>query len=182
MKRLIIPLTKSPHPQGRIGIRRRQDWYRALVKAVKLSVKLDAGILLLTNNKVANAEPETHYYSEALEEFECERCTYWEELAGKRYIVVRECQETISQVERSIEIAKEHCLGPVFVSTFMHYLRVRWLARAWKADHYSAFGIPRPREALSDLILIFLFPIVDGLGWRRHFQERIQARREQGKL
>ncbi len=178
---IIIPVTKGPHPQGRIGPLEWQDWYLQLVRTVSLSCEMSAGILVISDVHIDGAEHEAYYYCDVLYQLGCSPCSDFTKLEAGQYIDLRECQETIGQMERVKEICHEYGFNPIFVSTWFHYFRVRWLTRGMKATHYVSFGLPRLLEAITDMILTFAFPVIDLAGKRRWFQEKIVGRRESGK-
>lgn len=176
-KTLIVPLSKSPHPQGRIGPIMLQDWFQGLRRAVLIARLLPkTEILVLSNLKVSGQPHEADVYTEALTK-----------LGAINIRVIRECYETIEQINRSFELAVEEKKDLMFISTFLHYLRVQWLI--WRhpknmrvsVKHCAVFGIPRPREALTDIILAFLFPFIDLFGVRRWFLKVVNQRRLSGK-
>jgi len=173
---LMIPLTKSPHSQGRIGPVRLQDWYRGLKRAVSITKRIPSEILVLSNVKVTNQPHEADLYSEALVQ-----------MGVVSFRVIRECYETIEQINYSIDLAIQERRNLIFVSTFLHYPRVQWLIlthpdiKLVKVKHYGALGVPRPREAFTDIVLTILFPLIDLLGGRRWFLRAVNRRRSSGK-
>lgn len=94
----------------------------------------------------------------------------------------RETNDTLGQVEKSLELANQMDAQLAFVSTWMHYPRVRYLARRSKAKHYGAFGIPQPAFALIDPFCLIIQPLIDQLGLSKFFQKIIVSRREKGKI
>jgi hypothetical protein len=172
MGRLIVPLTKSPH-SGRIGPKEKQEWYQGLVLAQKLYEQGDL-ILVISDVQVAGEEHEANIYKNALESL------------GVSWInthIVRQCQETTGQIEEASNIAFRRDLELVFISTWTHYLRVRWIC-FWdkvRAKHVIAWGRPRPKEAVTDFILTFFFPILDICRQRRRFLKWVETRRKSGK-
>lgn len=168
---LIVPITKSPHIKGRIGPVELQDWYQGINKAVLLFSRLpNSKILVISNVHISGEEHEADIYQRVLNEKSVE---------DKDLIIRKECFETIAQIDAIKKIAEEQNYKLVFVSTFLHFPRVWWLARGMNVAHYIAFGIPRPREALTDIVLTFLFPIIDIFGGRIWFQEKVIARRKE---
>ena len=139
----IIPVTKSPHKGGRVGSVYLQDWYQGVKKAVGLLKKIpNSKILIVSDVHIDGEEHEADIYVRALRGLG---------VRGEDMIVVKDCYETIGQIDIIKRMAKEHKARLIFVSTFMHYPRVRWLTTGMKAKHYVAFGIPRPREAVTDV-------------------------------
>ncbi len=169
---LILPLTKSPHQTGRIGPREKQDWHRGLVKAKDLQEKTGGKILVISNVHIAGERHEADLYDMALRELD---------VSDENIMIVRKAQETIEQIEIAQRISDDLEKDLIIISTFLHYLRVRWLCLGQKFDHCIAFGIPRPKEAVTDIILIFIFPFLDLVGLRNWFLEKITKRRVSGK-
>ena len=168
---LIFPLTKSPH-SGRIGSKEGQDWYRGLVIARNMQRDIGGRILVLSNVQIAGEEHEADLYAEALKELG---------VKDEYIVVVKEAQETVEQIKIAKEIADRADEKLIVISAFLHYPRVRYLCRGLGVAHRIVFGIPRPREAVTDIILTFLFPVIDLLGLREKFLEKVQNRRIGGK-
>lgn len=171
---IIVPITKSPHTKGRIGPRELQDWYRGLAKTVFLQRKfLESKILIISNVHIEGEEHEADIYNKALQDLGIKR---------EDIIVIKDCYETIGQIDTLKKINREGSYKLVLVSTWLHFGRVWWLARGMHVTHFIAFGIPRPRESLTDIFLTFLFPIVDILGKREWFRQKVITRRKEGKF
>lgn len=169
---LILPLTKGPH-SGRIGDEKLQDWWRGLVKAKNLMEKFPSSkILVLSAVHIAGEKAEAKIYLETLHRMG---------VGDDKIMFLEKAQETMEQVEIAKKIAAWEKMELLVVSTFLHYPRVRWLFRGFRVRHYGVFGIPHPREAITDIILIVLFPIIDLLGKREWFRTKIVGRRESGK-
>lgn len=181
-KTIVIPVAKSPHSKGRIGPEKWQDWFQGVKRAVSIAKRLGTGteVLILSNAQYSGQQHEVDLYYEA-----------FVGLGGRTGInirVLREGYETIEQINRSFELAVTERKELVFISTFFHYLRVQWLI--WrcktakvKVKHYVVlFGIPRPREILTDIALTILFPLIDIFGGRRFFLKAVNRRRIKGKL
>ncbi len=186
MKDIIIPFSKSPHPSWRVGPEYKQDWYQSLIKTVHLSHQLDAGILVLSSFQAKNSDSEADIYARVLTELGCTEVDDYSKLGANKFLVVRECNETIGQVKyvRDVVMNKWH-MCPIFISTFTHYLRVQWLL--WRIldqskdfGHKIAWGRPRPFEFWTDLVLTFWFPIIDLCGGSNLFQSFAQKKRAKG--
>lgn len=133
-------------------------------------------IYIISNVHVAGEEPEADMYVEALKKLRVFR------VDEKDIIVIREAQETVGQLKKAWAIAQEKKLELVIVSTFLHFPRVYWicLKDGIKAQHYIALGMPRPGEALRDIALWFIFPIIDLTGQRERFLKYVEERRLRG--
>jgi len=179
---LIVPVTKGPHPTGRIGPQHLQDWWRGLVIARRLlnlaRKEREVMIYIVSDVQVAGEDHEVDLYIEAL--------LSMGDYKTMELSCVRKCQETICQINHVLEYAERNNAEVIFVSTWLHYPRVRWLT--WRANasmnvkcwHKVVFGIPRPKEALTDFVLIFLFPVIDLMGKREWFLRKIERRRLSG--
>lgn len=172
MAQLILPLTKGP--QDRVGPRTRQDWYCGLIKAHELlQADPSAKILVISNVHVAGRPHEATVYAEALQEFG---------VSNGDVVVIRQAQETIEQLHLAAGIAQKLKKELVIISTWLHYPRVRWIC--WwdgiAATHHAAFGIPRPGEAIRDVALWVIFPLVDLFGKRELFLKKVEERRLKG--
>lgn len=173
-KYFIVPITKSPHKRGRLGPVQLQDWYQGVKKAVTLFRRTpNSTVLVISNVHIQEEEHEADIYKKTLSKFN---------IHDENLLVVKDCYETIGQIDMIKKIAKEQSYKLIFISTFLHFPRVWWLARGMNVKHCVAFGLPRPREAITDIILSFLFPIIDVLGGRVWFQEKVVGRREEGKF
>jgi vancomycin permeability regulator SanA len=168
----ILPLTKSPHARGRFGARKLQDYYRGLEIAVKeLKANPEAKILVLSAFQQKGDLPEREIYKNCLLELK---------VPEERILVDVSGYETIGQIERMRKLVDEGS-SVVIVSTFMHYPRVRWLCRSLpRVSHRIAWGIPRPSELVTDIILNVAFPILDVCGLRTWFVHKVTARRQGG--
>ncbi len=165
---------KSPNPVGRIGPLRWQDWYRACEAAVLIQRWAGSAqcALLVVSGFEEPGFFERDFQREALGK-----------LGGQNTIVIPEGFETIGQIEAALNRVRENNAQLVVVSSLSHFPRVWWLTRNEKnVSHRVIFGIPRPQELMTDLILDVVFPIVDVLGWRQWFLEKTAVRRENGKL
>lgn len=170
----ILPLTKSPHPQGRIGSQKNQDWYRALVKTRVLFFKFSpAKILIISDVLLPGNIHEADIYIKTLKSLG---------FTDNDIVLMKEAHETIGQIETAKKFAQEKNDELIVVSTFLHSLRAKYLFRGYKLiKHFSVFGIPRPREIFTDIILTFGLPLLDFLGLRNWFKRKINQRRSGGK-
>lgn len=171
---VIYPVSKSPYPTGRVGAVEKQDWYRGLVKARELSQRLpNSRILIVSATRILGEKSDVWMYLAGLQSLN---------VAGDQKVVLDLGHETVGQIEAAVAYASQVGGKLVVVSTFLHYPRVRWICRGITAEHHIVFGIPRPREVLTDLALMVLFPVIDILGGRDWFVRKVRARRERGRL
>jgi hypothetical protein len=174
MKTIIGILTKSPHPQGRVGPREKQDWYRQCVDVVELHRKIPESEIVVTSAlHIKGARREEEYYTEAILSL------------GDSVIALEKGVETIEQIRVFKEYISVHEAKLILSVTFTHFLRVVWLcfrAQLTVTKYKVSWGIPRPKEFVTDIILTFLYPILDILGKGTWFMEKVQARRKEGNF
>lgn len=167
----IIPLTKSPLPhKGRWGTIEKQDWYRGLVLASQLaSTNPEAKVAVISAVHVMGAPSEADNYFETLQKLGVPK---------ERIVVIREAQETIGQIEIATKLEGEK----VFVVAPTHYLRVLWLLLGCKnCKVIVGWGRPRPAEAITDMVIAFVFPFIDMFrGGGKWFQRLVTNRRKKG--
>ena len=172
---LLVPLPKNPY--SRIGPLHWQDYYRQLQRTVAITRNLQKDgkrvfIAILSNFHPQGQLSEIEIYTKIL-------AGLAPELEVRSY---QETNDTAGQVERSFELAEELNAHLIFISTWMHYPRVRYLAQRRSADHYGAFGIPQPAFAFIDPFCLFFQPIGDLLGVSNYFRNFVIHQREKGKI
>lgn len=174
MSRIIVPIPKSPHPSGRTGPKVEQDWYQGLVRAAALAREVgDAKILVITAFQAAGEESEASMYLRELKHLAPNARPLW----------IDRGYETVEQVEllRPFTEARDAPDSEIIViSTFLHYWRVRWLARGMRLRHECVYGTPRFSEVPRDLVLTVLMPVIDLLGLRSAYLRWLKGRREKG--
>lgn len=180
-------LTKSPHDGGpwlsrRIGPLEWQDWWRSIGKMARIiRVKCipDNDVLLIGAFQATDNAAEVDIYQEV----------FRHRLGRPVFLprVFRRGLETTVQVDIAFGVALQEGKGIVFLATWLHYLRVLWIIRRhpdsrtvpWEL--YGAFGIPRPKEAITDVFLTVGYPVLDLLGLKQWFVDLTDVRRAQGK-
>lgn len=101
-------------------------------------------------------------------------------------ISLMEGHDTQSQINIALNFAKKHGFEVVvFISTILHRPRVEWLSNQLvdtypkiRIIHDSVIGIPRPFEAVSDIVFAGLYPLLDVCGQRKRFDAWMQSRRK----
>ncbi|HQA95775.1 MAG TPA: hypothetical protein PLN18_00180 [Candidatus Colwellbacteria bacterium] len=180
----VLPLTKSPHRRGRLGSRESQDWYASVRQISRVFDRLtckrhripEKDIVLICDFQEASDQAEADLYAVAMEEFG---------IYNPR--IIRDGLETIRQVDVAFDLAAFEGKRIIFFGTWFHYLRILWIIRRhpkskevpWELR--GAFGIPRPKEAVTDIILTLVFPILDLFGLRSWFVELTNRRRAEGR-
>ena len=175
MNYLVVPVPKYPYT--RIGPKKWQDWYRQVEYTIRLIRKLkhegnEVHIAILSNFKPASKPSEIEMYTKLFD-------TLAPELKVMSY---RETYDTKEQIERVFELSRDSNITPVFVSTWMHYLRVRYVSRGHEASHHMVFGIPQPLFFIIDIFCLIFQPITDFLGITEFFRKSIRKRREKGTI
>lgn len=94
----------------------------------------------------------------------------------------RETNDTLGQVEKSFELKEEMGAQLIFTITWMHYLRVIYLAHGRPAKYFGAFGLPHPAFIIIDPVCLLFQPLTDALGLKNFFQRLIVRQREKGKI
>ncbi len=176
---LVLILAKAPIPtHGRVGRPVEQDWYRTIELAVGL-LRVDprATILLVTAFSTPDEGKELTYYKNVLQSIFG--------VSTDRIIGIEQGTETISQLAAASAYGSEHKRNLTIICTPIHSLRVKYLC--WKDDIkanilVAQHGWPRPREAVTDAILTFAFPLIDLFGQRQWFLNKVGARRASGQL
>ena len=174
-KYLLIPIVKSPY--SRIGPEKWQDWYRQLERTVAIAQELkkqggEITITILSNFQPQGKPSEIEIYIQALYK-----------LAPELYVnSYKETNSTFEQVEKSFKLKNEISAELIFISAWMQYPRVLFLAHGRAAQHFGVFGIPRPAFALIDSLCIILEPLVTILGLNKFFNKIIVRQREKGKI
>lgn len=177
MKQQIISiLGKAPIPKkGRYGKKESQDWYKSCEVLAHEMRKDDQAIALILTGLEIGGEKEMDYYHDTLSKLGVPK---------ERIISIYEGLETMHQLIRSAEIAKEQDRELVIVLTAVHIIRSKFLCYVLgiKARFLAAHGIPRPRDVMSEIILLPLYPLFFSSRFRAWFLRLTIERRKKGKL
>lgn len=175
-----LPLSKSSWIEGRIGQEKYQDYYRIVKIAIDFlnDNKVDK-IILLTDFKSNKAiKSELQNIIDICNKYRFDK----EKLYVKEY-----GYDTLSQVKYTLDLCIKDKQDLLIVSSFTHYPRVRWIA--WRMNknkinikHKIGWGIPRLSDVVFDIVLIFIYPIVDLLGYSDSFTKHMKIRRDKGYL
>ena len=169
-KTVICLLPESPWSKGRIGPEKWQDWYRGCLLAAKITNGTKNCFIIMPSGFKKDEYVETEFYHKIL----CDM------VPEEKIKTIFQGSETISQLDAFFNQKYDGKI--IIVSTFLHFSRVWWLCRGKGVKHKVVFGIPRPKEMIADIILTFVFPIIDILGMRQWFLKKVSARRESGKI
>lgn len=189
-RRVIMIMSKSAWPEGRNGEHEDQDWVLVVKKAIEIyresvSAGIPAVMVAVTGFKnKSSAFSEIHYYREELMR------RGFEDGEGVEFL--SQGIDTTTQLLAAYRFAKAHNACMYVVSTQLHFVRVSWITWWDKVKglhdldikHFvpDRVGIPRKEEIKNDLILMFLFIIIDILGLRSQFLAYVEKRRATGKL
>lgn len=171
--KVFVPLTKSPKPhKGRIGSEELQDWYRGLMLASTLTKSSpDSTIFVVSNVHIKHAPHEADLYQETLLKLGVNR---------EQITVLKRAKETIGQIQITKEIYGTGT-DVTYIVAPSHYMRTLWLTRDTKSKVVIGWGLPRPKELVTDIVLSFIFPLIDFCGKREWFQKLVIQRREKGE-
>lgn len=174
-KYLLVPVIKNPY--FRIGPEKWQDWYRQIRKTIEIARKLkkrgdEVTVAIISNFQPKGRSSEIEIYKGLFNKLA-------PELNISSY---RETNCTAEQIELSFELKRKMGAEIIFISTWMHYPRVLYLAHGRAASHYGVFGITQPAFTFIDPLSFLLEPLANMLGLANFFQKKIVRRREKGKI
>jgi hypothetical protein len=180
----IVPLLKSPLAlpgekwwQKRYGSKEKQDWYQILEKTAHVFRESDPEMtmVLVVSENCFGGIAETETYVDNLIELG---------IPSRNIEIIRKGRETIGQMNAAVETCEAMVDTTVFVCSRLHWLRVHGLAAEYSknTEVVSVGGIPRPIEAVTDLLLAFVFPTIDLFGGRDWFIRKTTGRRAAGVL
>jgi hypothetical protein len=172
---LLLPIPKNPY--SRIGPTIWQDYYRQLARTAHVARQLDANgrevvIAVISAFHPDGQRSERWIYADILNRL----------VQDIGVSVYKEANDTVGQIERGLNLADTIGATPIFITTWMHYPRVRYLARRRRARYCGAFGIPHPAFFFIDLFCLIAQPIGDFLGISDRFRQVIIREREQGRI
>jgi vancomycin permeability regulator SanA len=178
---ICLPLSKSSWLEGRIGPEVYQDCYRIVKISIDLlnKNKIDKILLLSDFKSKQSTKSELEYITEICQKHNVNHNNLHIEKYG---------YDTLSQIKFTLSLCKENKNDLLIVSSLLHYPRVRWIAyrvnKKYKVNtkHKVALGIPRVRDAICDILLIFIYPIIDLLGYSLWFTKHMKIRRDKGYL
>ena len=171
----IVPIPKSPY--YRIGPLKWQDWYRQVKKTARIAQKLTQEGGIVTIGILSSFQPRRK--SSEIELY----ISIFNKIAPELTIVsYNETYDTLEQVKRSFEISKEMNAQLIFVSAWMQFPRVKYLAHSRNAEHFGVFGIPSPIYIFVDTLAMVLQPIVMFFGLSNFFHRITVSRREKGTV
>ena len=89
--------------------------------------------------------------------------------------------ETVEQCELATALAVAHGARLVVISCYAHFPRVRYLMNGYTVEHVVAWGTPSAWLQLTHVVLQWGFPVIDKLGLRQAWKDRVARRRKEGK-
>ena len=175
---VVFILPKAPVPkEGRIGPDTWQDWYRATELAVKIFRERSGMCLLIATDFIVSDEgSEGESYLKTLKDLGVQ---------DSEVVFIREGSETIEQLHVADRFARAAGRPLIIVHVPIHALRVWYLCikdEIRASCRMRLISIPKPKYFLIDLILTFLFPILDLFGLRAWYLDRLKQRRLRGKI
>ena len=178
---ICLPLSKSSWLEGRIGPEKYQDCFRLIKDSIDLlnAKKIDKIVLLSDFKSKQSTRSELEYIIDLCERFSVPK----DKLFIKKY-----GYDTFSQLQFTLELCKATKDELLVISSATHYPRVCWITYRLnkkyniKVIHMIAWGIPRPRDAIFDILLIVAYPILDLLGFSSWFTKHMKVRRDKGYL
>lgn len=175
MKVFVAIIPKSPLPQqGRIGGITKQDWYKTCLLAKSISVKYSNCPIYISSAFQNEGVMEADFYQNTLEN-----------IATPAVIIKGyDGMETVGHLGSIFDFAKRQELTPIIICTYLHAPRVNFISSRFKYGYelLSASGRPRPKEAITDIILTFLFPLIYYAGKEKWFIKKTTGRRQEGKI
>ncbi|MBC7981446.1 YdcF family protein [Candidatus Parcubacteria bacterium] len=179
--RYCLPLSKSSWLEGRVGPPKYQDCFRLVKNSIDLlnAGKVDTILLLSEFKSKQSTKSELEYIAGVCEKFNVDKDKLHIEEYG---------YDTLSQIKFTLDLCSKNKDDLLILSSATHYPRVRWIAyrenKKLKVNvaHKIAWGIPRPRDAVFDIVLIFAYPVVDLLGYSERFTNHMKIRRDKGYL
>lgn len=178
---LCLPLSKSSWIEGRIGPEKYQDCYRIVKISINLlnKNKVDKILLLSDFKSKYSNKSELEYITEI-----CEK----HNVNNDKLVIEKYGYDTLSQIKFTLNMCYENKKDLLIVSSLLHYPRVRWveyrLNKKYQINtkHKVALGIPRFRDTVFDIILIFTYPVIDLFGYSENFTKHMKVRRDKGYL
>lgn len=89
--------------------------------------------------------------------------------------------ETVEQCELATSLAAEEGARLVVISCYVHFPRVRYLLNGHAVEHVVAWGTPSRWLSFTHSVLRWAFPVIDQLGLRQAWKDRVAQRRREGK-
>ena len=166
---------------GRIGPEKHQDCFVIIKKSIDLlnENKIDK-ILLLSDFHAKKAEiSEMNYMLKVCKQYN---------VASEKMIIEDYGYDTLSQIKFTLNLCKQNNEDLTMISSLLHYPRVVWIC--WRLNkkyninikNKIGLGIPRLHDMFFDIILMFLYPIIDLCGFSENFSLTIKRRRNSGVL
>lgn len=179
--RYYLPLSKSSWLEGRIGPEVYQDCHRIVKISIDLLNKNKVGkILLLSDFKSKQSSmSELEYITDICKKNNVD--------SGKLHIE-KYGYDTLSQLNFTLDLCNKNKMDVLIISSLLHYPRVRWIVyrinKKYRVnvEHKVALGIPRIRDAFCDMILVFIYPIIDLCRYSEKFTNHMKIRRDKGYL
>ena len=178
---ICLPLSKSSWPEGRFGAEKYQDYFTIVKKSIDLlkEKKIDK-ILLLSNFKSKQGK------KSELENMV--NICILNHINENELIIEKNGYDTLSQLKFTFNLCKDRNQELIIISSLTHFPRVVWIC--WRLNkkynikykNIISLGIPRIHDVIYDLVLMFIYPILDLWGFSENFSRTIKRRRNSGIL
>ncbi|MBC7981516.1 YdcF family protein [Candidatus Parcubacteria bacterium] len=176
-----LPLSKSSWLEGRIGPEKYQDCFRLVKNSIDLlnEKKVDKIVLLSDFKSKQSNKSELEYIVEICKRFN---------VADDKLYIEKYGYDTLSQIKFSLGFCSKNGDDLLILSSATHYPRVWWITyrlnKKYNVNvaHKIAWGIPRPRDAVFDIVLMFAYPVLDLFGLSEWFTNHMKVRRDKGYL
>lgn len=172
MKTLIFLPTQGPHLPRR-GPAEEFDWREQCRIAARLQSEQPHAVVYVPSAfQQAGSPSELEFYSNELRSLG---------VPADSLIFDPHGLDTIEQCDLAIALAAKESARPVAVSCAVHERRVRYLLSGHEVDHIIAHGTPSRWLQFTHIVLGIAFPMIDALGLREWWKQRVTQRRLAGK-
>lgn len=171
MKTLIFIATQGPHC-SRNGREELFDWRISCKMAAEIQRARPGSVIYVPSAfGQAGSTSEYDFYKKELEKNGVPKDALFMDRHG---------HETVEQCELALALAEKENAELTVISTFVHFRRIRYLFRDRDVEHYIAYGTPNRWLQFTHIILTVGFPLIDALGLREWWKNRIIRRRLKG--
>lgn len=172
MKTLIFLPTQGPH-LPRTGPAEAFDW-REQCRLAALVWRADPHSMIFVPSafQQTGAPSELDFYGDQLRR---------EGVSERSLILHARGLDTVEQCELALARAASERGSLIAITCAAQSLRVRYLLRGHRVLHVTAHGTPSRWLQFTNLVLAIAFPIIDQLGLREWWKQRLTQRRVLGK-
>lgn len=172
MKTLLFLPTQGPH-LPRSGQAEKYDWrVQCRVAAGLLGEMPEAAVYVPSAFQQAGSPSELEFYGAQLRD---------EGVPPEALLLDPRGLDTIEQCELAAALAQNEGARLVAISCAVHLRRVRYLLRGHAVEHVVAHGTPSRWLQFTHIVLGAAFPVIDALGLRGWWRQRVRERRLSGR-